>query len=98
MIFLAERRKAVRFRECHEAKAPCLSAKNARRWGTRIFSGVVVGCLMMLGCRARVKEPGAVVMIIESSPNNLDLRVGTDAQSERVGGQIFDALVKKDEH
>jgi peptide/nickel transport system substrate-binding protein len=39
-----------------------------------------------------------VVMILESSPNNLDLRVGTDAQSERVGGQIFDALVKKDEH
>jgi peptide/nickel transport system substrate-binding protein len=37
-------------------------------------------------------------MIIESSPNNLDLRVGTDAQSERLGGQIFDALVKKDEH
>ena len=37
-------------------------------------------------------------MLIESSPNNLDLRVGTDAQSERVGGQIFDALVKKDEH
>jgi peptide/nickel transport system substrate-binding protein len=45
-----------------------------------------------------VEEPGSVVMIIESSPNNLDLRVGTDAQSERVGGQIFDALVKKDEH
>ena len=37
-------------------------------------------------------------MLIESSPNNLDLRLGTDAQSERVGGQIFDALVKKDEH
>jgi peptide/nickel transport system substrate-binding protein len=45
-----------------------------------------------------VEAPGSVVMIIESSPNNLDLRVGTDAQSERVGGQIFDALVKKDEH
>jgi peptide/nickel transport system substrate-binding protein len=39
-----------------------------------------------------------VVMIIESSPNNLDLRQGTDAQSERIGGLIFDALVKKDEH
>lgn len=37
-------------------------------------------------------------MLIESSPNNLDLRVGTDAQSERVGALIFDALVKKDEH
>ena len=44
------------------------------------------------------KMPGSVVMIIESSPNNLDLRQGTDAQSERVGGLIFDALVKKDEH
>ncbi len=37
-------------------------------------------------------------MIIESSPNNLDLRQGTDAQSERIGGLIFDALVRKDEH
>ena len=37
-------------------------------------------------------------MIIESTPNNLDLRQGTDAQSERVGGLVFDALVKKDEH
>ncbi len=39
-----------------------------------------------------------VVMAIESSPNNLDLRQGTDAQSERVGALIFDALVRKDEH
>ncbi|WP_255551495.1 ABC transporter substrate-binding protein [Granulicella sp. dw_53] len=28
----------------------------------------------------------------------MDVRQGTDAQSERVGGLIFDALVKKDEH
>src|ERR1700744_2832240 len=53
---------------------------------------------MMVGCKEREAKPGSVVMIIESSPNNLDLRVGTDAQSERVGGLIFDALVKKDEH
>ena len=37
-------------------------------------------------------------MIIESSPNNLDLRQGTDAQSARLGSLIFDALVRKDEH
>jgi peptide/nickel transport system substrate-binding protein len=37
-------------------------------------------------------------VILESSPNNLDPRQGTDAQSERVGPLIFDALVKKDEH
>ena len=55
-------------------------------------------CLGMSGCRGHVEDPRTVVMIIESSPNNLDLRVGTDAQSERVGGVIFDALVKKDEY
>jgi peptide/nickel transport system substrate-binding protein len=93
MMFVTGWKKADRFAIAH------LSAKNARRWGTRIFGGLmVVGCLLTVGCRARVEEPGSVVMIIESSPNNLDLRVGTDAQSERVGGQIFDALVKKDEH
>jgi peptide/nickel transport system substrate-binding protein len=37
-------------------------------------------------------------MVIESSPNNLDLRQGTDAQSARLGSLIFDALVRKDEH
>jgi len=40
---------------------------------------------------------GTVVVLLESSPNNLDPRQGTDAQSERVGPLIFDALVKKDE-
>ncbi len=52
----------------------------------------------LTGCHRPAKDPRTVVMIIESSPNNLDLRQGTDAQSERVGGVIFDALVKKDEH
>jgi peptide/nickel transport system substrate-binding protein len=37
-------------------------------------------------------------MIIESSPTNLDPRVGTDAQSERIDELIFDALVRRDEH
>jgi peptide/nickel transport system substrate-binding protein len=90
MIFAAGSKRLVGLADAH------LSAKCARRWGTRIW-----GCLILMGvmgCRGRVEEPGAVVMIIESSPNNLDLRQGTDAQSERVGGLVFDALVKKDEH
>jgi peptide/nickel transport system substrate-binding protein len=37
-------------------------------------------------------------MIIESSPANLDPRVGTDAQSERIDQLIFDPLVHRDEH
>lgn len=59
---------------------------------------MIVGCLWIGGCRGRVEDARTVVMVIETSPNNLDLRVGTDAQSERVGGLIFDALVRKDEH
>jgi ABC-type transport system substrate-binding protein len=39
-----------------------------------------------------------VVMIIESSPTNLDPRVGTDAQSERIDKPLFDALLRRDEH
>src|SRR5277367_5512655 len=59
---------------------------------------VALALVATAGCHSAPREPGSVVMIIESSPNNLDLRQGTDAQSERVGGLIFDALVKKDEH
>jgi peptide/nickel transport system substrate-binding protein len=39
-----------------------------------------------------------LVMIIESSPANLDPRVGTDAQSERIDELLFDSLVRRDEH
>lgn len=65
-----------------------------RRWTLM----AVLGGLALSGCTARQAQPGVAVMVIETSPNNLDLRVGTDAQSERVGGLIFDALVKKDAH
>src|SRR5882757_4562036 len=94
MIFVTVRKKAVRF-----ANNPPYRDETAKGWGTRICGGLVLVALLgVTSCRKTGEEPGSVVMIIESSPNNLDLRVGTDAQSERVGGQIFDALVKKDEH
>jgi len=37
-------------------------------------------------------------MIIESSPTNLDPRVGLDAQSERIDTLLFDDLLTRDEH
>lgn len=55
-------------------------------------------CMIAAGCNSGSRDRKTVVMIIETSPNNLDLRQGTDAQSERVGGVIFDGLVTKDEH
>ena len=59
---------------------------------------LVVACGYLTGCHGAPPPPGTLVVVIESSPNNLDPRQGTDAQSERVAGLIFDALVKKDEH
>jgi peptide/nickel transport system substrate-binding protein len=59
---------------------------------------MLLGIAGLAGCHGAVREPGTVVVIIESSPNNLDPRQGTDAQSERLGALIFDSLVKKDEH
>jgi peptide/nickel transport system substrate-binding protein len=50
------------------------------------------------GCRFEQTDARTLKFLIESSPNNLDLRQGTDSQSERVGGLIYDALVRKDDH
>ncbi len=75
-----------------------MSKRNTIRVAIVSVQTLLVSCALSIGCSKPVKERGSVVMIIESSPNNLDPRQGTDAQSERVGGQIFDALVKKDEH
>lgn len=58
---------------------------------------VIVLCASMLSCSKR-PDANTLVMIIESSPANLDPRVGTDAQSERIDELIFDPLVHRDEH
>jgi peptide/nickel transport system substrate-binding protein len=50
------------------------------------------------GCHTDANDPHTLKFIIESSPNNLDLRQGTDSQSERVGALIYDSLVRKDDH
>ena len=54
--------------------------------------------LLVIGCRYAHDSPGTVVMVIESSPTNLDPRIGTDGQSEHIDALIFDALVRRDEH
>ncbi len=40
-------------------------------------------------------DPNTLVMLIESSPTNLDPRVGIDAQSERIDSLIFDYLLSR---
>ena len=64
---------------------------------TKLWSIVIVALLLATSCSKPV-DPDAFVMLIENSPTNLDPRVGIDAQSERIGELLFDALLTRDEH
>jgi len=55
-----------------------------------------VALLPFLSCSSR-PDAHTLVMIIESSPTNLDPRVGLDAQSERIDSLIFDDLLSRGE-
>src|SRR5450631_2205912 len=59
--------------------------------------GLCALALPLLSC-SHAPDSNTLVMIIESSPTNLDPRVGIDAQSERIGELLFDALLTRDQH
>jgi peptide/nickel transport system substrate-binding protein len=63
-----------------------------------LYAVAAAALLALTACGPQAPDPHTLHFLIESSPNNLDLRQGTDAQSERVGGLIYDALVRKDDH
>jgi len=60
--------------------------------------GILMLLLPLASCHKPDDDSATLNFLIESSPNNLDLRQGTDASSERVGGLIYDALVRKDDN
>src|SRR4051812_864700 len=64
-----------------------------RPWVSILFSA-----LSLVSCSRARPDPNTLVVIIESSPANLDPRIGTDAQSERIDKLIFDSLLHRDEH
>ena len=74
----------------------------ARNGASRKHIGIQVSWLVLFcaliasGCRSAQRDPRTVVFLIESSPANLDPRVGTDAQSEHIDELIFDGLVARD--
>ena len=55
---------------------------------------VLIFALLCTSC-ARKPDADTLVMLIESSPTNLDPRVGIDAQSERIDNLIFDDLLSR---
>jgi peptide/nickel transport system substrate-binding protein len=66
---------------------------------SKIFQALAcAACLALTLSCASKPDPNTLVMIIESSPTNLDPRVGLDAQSERIDDLIFDDLLTRDAH
>jgi peptide/nickel transport system substrate-binding protein len=61
------------------------------------WSAVIISALALfplLSCSSK-PDLNTLVMIIESSPTNLDPRVGLDAQSARIDALIFDGLLTR---
>lgn len=57
----------------------------------------LVALITLVGCHGVRRDRNTVVFLIESSPANLDPRVGTDAQSQRIDALMFDGLVDHNE-
>ena len=84
--FLATRSLATRF--------------SATRFSATRFLAVLCALssvLCLSGCSPK-PSPDTVVMLIESSPANLDPRIGTDGQAEHIDALIFDPLVRRNAH
>lgn len=76
-----------------------LFAGTERGMRSRHLSCAMALCalLPLTACHER-PERDTVVIDIESSPTNLDIRIGSDAQAEHIGALLFDSMVRKDEH
>jgi peptide/nickel transport system substrate-binding protein len=74
-----------------------LRARTSKRARYGIQFALTLGAVLLSGCGGK-PDPNTAVMLIESSPVNLDPRIGLDVQSQRIDMLIFDSLVKKDEH
>ncbi len=72
-----------------------LSVMNLR---SRLSLCLCASVVLFFSACSRKPAPNTLVMIIESSPTNLDPRVGVDAQSERIDELLFDSLVRRDDH
>jgi peptide/nickel transport system substrate-binding protein len=63
-----------------------------------VLLAVLCALLLSLAACSHRPDPDTLVMIIESSPTNLDPRAGIDAQSERIDELLFDDLLTHDDH
>ncbi len=64
---------------------------------SRACSLAALVSLTIVGCAGKYSpDPGTVNFLIESSPTNLDPRIGTDSQSEHIHGLLYSSLLSHD--
>ena len=85
------------FQYCHAEQRHAVFAGRSRSTATAALAFTLFLALVLAGCSAK-PNPKTLVMIIESSPINLDPRVGVDGQSQRIDELLFDSLLRHDDN
>src|SRR4029077_18689468 len=76
-----------------------MAAGDSKRHRAIYFVLLAVALFWISSCGSARTDAraGGVTFLIESTPTNLDPRVGTDAFSAHIDGMIFSSLVGRDE-
>ncbi len=72
-----------------------------RAEGSELRAVAIAAVLLVaftLGCGGQTHDPNVIVVAVQSAPNSLDPRVGTDAVSQNIHQVLFNGLMKIDEH
>ena len=62
----------------------------------RIFLAALLA--LTAACQRAPRDPNILIVAVQSGPNNLDPRVGTDSVSQNIHQVIFNGVMKIDEH
>lgn len=54
--------------------------------------------MVAAACGGQSRDPNIIIVAVQSAPNNLDPRVGTDAVSQNIHQVLFNGVMKIDEH
>lgn len=87
-------RAGLRLRACGLQFGAFVLLRSAITIRLLLFCALCLALLSTLSCSSK-PDHDTLVMIIESSPTNLDPRIGIDAQSERIDNLIFDDLLSR---
>jgi peptide/nickel transport system substrate-binding protein len=63
--------------------------------------GALVAAVTLLtatACQRQARDPNVLVVAVQSGPNSLDPRIGTDSVSQNIHQILFNGLMKIDEH